>query len=238
MEDYRNKYLWMTPPYIFTVGILYLWGYWSSFEINVFEYAGFSDLIKVAIIPVGSVFIFTLIGFLLGEYTVIPISKTAGDERNDSVFKYFMVKTKWFWIIIYWSLLIFTILINHPEKWKILPLVAVGVPYFFLKKSKFLIELTNESVRSFLIISISMLPIFSFCQGKQNAYKIINNSQYMFTPSIAGLQHAKYLGHVAEYIFFISRDNSTIVFQKTTESPLLLIISSSDDKAKKADKTP
>ncbi|MFC1562333.1 hypothetical protein ACFL4Q_04985 [candidate division KSB1 bacterium] len=66
-----KKYLWLAAPYFIAVGLLYLWAYWSSFGINILEYAALSDVVKVAIIPVGSAFFFILIGFILGEFGFI-----------------------------------------------------------------------------------------------------------------------------------------------------------------------
>ena len=231
MEEYRNKYIWITPPYVFVVGILYLWGYWSSFNINVFEYAELSDLIKVAIIPVGSVFFFILLGFFLGEVTITPkIAKRGGEN---TAFSSIMAKTKWIWISVYWLIVLFLIFTDLPGKWIVLPMIGMFFPYFILKKSLFLSEITSDSVRTLMIMSISILPIYSFCEGKQNAVKVLDSVKYLYTPSIAGLQKAKYVGHVAGYVFFVSQDNNRVVVQRTNETPLLLIANTNQNEPNK-----
>ena len=48
------------------VSILYLLGYWSTFGINVFEYANFKDIIIVAGISMSSGLVFYIIGCILG----------------------------------------------------------------------------------------------------------------------------------------------------------------------------
>ena len=67
MEN-TKKYIWLAAPYFITVGLLYLWAYWSSFGINILEYAALSDVAKVAIIPVGSAFVFVFSGFIVFNY--------------------------------------------------------------------------------------------------------------------------------------------------------------------------
>ncbi len=59
--------------YFIAVGALYLWGFWGSFGVNVMEYLGLTDVVKVAAWPVGSAFIFLLLGIVAGETS--PISR-------------------------------------------------------------------------------------------------------------------------------------------------------------------
>ena len=221
MEHIKNKYIWIALPYFFTVGILYLWAYWSSFDVNIFEYASLSDLVKVAIIPVGSVFFFILIGFVIGEATTNPIFPEGGGV--DSGFTQFLIKTKWLWVWGYWLVLLFLISANFPEKWSVIPFVGMIFPYLILKNTSFLIEVSTDSLRALLIMSSCILPIYSYCQGKINANKIIDGENYRYVESIAGVKNAKFLGHIDQYVFFFSEDNSKIVIQKVTDTAMVLI---------------
>lgn len=221
MEHIKNKYIWVAVPYFFTVGVLYLWAYWTSFNINVFEYAGLSDLVKVAIIPVGSAFFFILLGFFLGEYTAAPVFPEGGGKGTG--FGQFLIKTKWLWTSIYWLVLFALIFTDTPGKWKVIPVVGMVFPYLILKRTDFLVEISSDSIRSILIMSSCILPIYSFCQGKINAYEIIDGKNYRYVESIAGVNNAKFLGHIGQYLFFSSEDNLKIVLQKITDKPLVLI---------------
>lgn len=220
MEYIRNKYIWIALPYFFTVSVLYLWAYWASFQINVFEYAGLSDLAKVAIIPVGSAFFFILLGFFLGEYTPNPAYPQGGGR--ETVFGRFLIKTKWLWVSIYWFVILFLIFTDSPGKWRIIPIVGMIFPYIMLKNTGFLIEIRSDSIRSLLIMSACILPIYSFCQGRVDAYEIIDGKEYKYVESIAGIKNARFIGHVNQYLFFSSEDNSKVVFQRVTDKPLVL----------------
>jgi hypothetical protein len=228
MEEYKNKYLWLMPPYFLMIGILYLWAYWSSFRINIFEYAGLTDLVKVAIIPVGTLFFFVLIGFILGEYTYgsrLP----DGAGRNTWIGK-FLNKTASFWVVVYWVFLIYLILSDEPRKWNALPFIGMAYPYLVLKKSSFLAEIKSDSTRTTIVLAICILPIYAFCQGKLDSIDILNNEKYKYIDSIGEVKRAKYIGHVSQHMFFISQDNQKVVVQKIDKTPIVLINSFESDK--------
>ena len=62
-----GKYAYVSSLYFLAVGVLYLWGYWPSFGVNVLEYAGLTDIIKTAAYPVASLFVFFAVGAVFGE---------------------------------------------------------------------------------------------------------------------------------------------------------------------------
>jgi len=51
---------WSTA-YVVVVAVLYLWGYWSPFNINVLEYLSLADVVKAAAYPLASVFFLRLL---------------------------------------------------------------------------------------------------------------------------------------------------------------------------------
>ncbi|MBU0926048.1 hypothetical protein KKG81_14270 [bacterium] len=220
MEQIRNKYIWIITPYFFTIGVLYLFAYWSFFNINVFEFANFSDLLRVSIIPVSSAFFFVLIGMFLSQYTLPKFPE--GEGSNTKIGK-FLNKIKWLGIIFYWVLLLLLIFSNNENKWITIPFFAMFFPYLILKDTPFLQEIKSDSIRSLLIMSFSILPIFSFCQGKINANKILNNKEYKYLESVAEVSHAKFLGYIGEYLIFSSFDNSKIILQKIPDEAIILI---------------
>ena len=221
MEKIKDKYFWYVIPYFFSVGILYLWAYWGSFQINVFEYASLSDLAKSSIIPVGSTFFFTLLGFMLGEVTYFDQFPPGGG--NETKFSKFIIKRKRFFIVMYWLFLTGLCIWQNQAKWLILPFVGMIFPSYYLKKTSFLSEFKSESTRLILILSFSILPIYSFCAGKINAIKVINGTKCMITESIDSEQKYKFLGHIGQFDFFSSTNNTKIVIKKTSNELLVLL---------------
>lgn len=53
MEQFKSY----VPAIAFLVAAtstLYLWGYWGSFDINILEFLGLSDILRVAAYPLAS----------------------------------------------------------------------------------------------------------------------------------------------------------------------------------------
>jgi len=220
----------MVPPYFLGVGLLYLWAYWSSFGINILEFASLSDIVRVAIIPVGSAFLFMLLGFFIGEYSLPNLPHGGG--RDTPVGK-FLNKFKGIFIALYLLFSFFLIIISLPGKWLILPVWLMPVPYVLLKNSGFFEEIKNDSIRSLMIISLVALPIFSFCQGKINAGKVLTDSEYLYVQFPKQDEHMKYVGHINQMTFLISKDNQQIRIQKLEKEPLdLFKFDSKKDNAK------
>lgn len=222
-KDRLAGYFWIGPFYFMTVGVLYLWGYWPSFGINIFEYVTLSDVIKVAIIPVGSVFVFVLAGFFMGEVSVggrLP----EGGGKETRVGR-FLNRTKKWLIVLYLVVVYLVLFYPIPNKWLFLPVLIMWVFYFPLKSVGFLKEIANDSVRSLLISAVVALPLYSFAIGKINADKILkgSNCQYAEVGKDGEKQKLKFLGFANQYVFFLSMNNEDVVVARIADlSPLYL----------------
>jgi hypothetical protein len=222
-KDKFAGYLWMAPFYFVSVGVLYLWGYWPNFRINIFEYVSLSDVVKVAIVPVGSVFIFVLLGFCIGEASVGGILPEGGGKGTR--LGRFLNRIKKWLILLYVAVIYFFIFYPIPNKWVILPVLLIWPFYLPLKHSGFLKEVANDSVRSVLIIAIIALPLWSYAAGKINADKILkgSNCQYAEVGKDGEKQKLKFLGFANQYVFFLSMNNEDVVVARIDDlSPLYL----------------
>jgi hypothetical protein len=218
--DNSKKYIWLTPPYFVAVGLLYLWAYWSSFGINILEFASLYDIVSVAIIPVGSVFFFLFLGFILSEYGYANKLRLPPGGGRETPLGKILNKYKVIFIVLYWLILLLLILTSLPGKWLALPMWVMIAPYLILKNSLFLEEIKSDSIRSLLIMSIVALPIYSFCQGKINADKILTNSKYFYVKTSKQDECMKYIGHINQMTFLISKDNQQIRIQKLDKESL------------------
>jgi hypothetical protein len=76
MSDFKlSKYVALATPYVFGVSALYLYGFWSTFGIDIFEFIGINDVIKLVIFNSFSLGGIILIGILSGSLvgSSIPI---------------------------------------------------------------------------------------------------------------------------------------------------------------------
>lgn len=53
----RTLHFQLAVPYAIGVSVLYLFGYWGTFQINPLEYAGVGDLVKLAAYPLATVLV-------------------------------------------------------------------------------------------------------------------------------------------------------------------------------------
>ncbi len=200
-----------------------MWGYWPNFGVNIFEYVSLSDIIRVAIIPVGSVFIFVLIGFCLGETTVADILPKSGG--NKTIIGRFLNKIKWLLILIYAAVVFILIFYPVPNKWFVLPTLLMLPFYLPLKGAGFLSEIKNDSIRSIIIIATIALPLYSYAIGKINADKILRNTDYQYMELVkeGKKQRLKFLGYANQYVFLLSMNNQDLVISKIDKvSPMYL----------------
>ena len=222
IED-MQKYLWLAAPYFVAVGLLYLWAYWSSFGINILEYAALSDVVKVAIIPVGSAFIFIFLGFVIAEFGYInKLNLPPGEGKNTWIGK-LLNKLESPITFLYWLSLILLLTTSIPNRWIILPVWGMIPLHRKLRKTRFLSEIGNDSVRSLLIATLVILPMFSFCQGKANAEKILNNTEYLYIKGATPSENMKYLGYINQLTFMITQDNQQIRIAKLDKNSIDLL---------------
>ena len=62
------KIIYLATSYGFVVSMLYLFGYWSTFDINILEYIKISDVIKISIYPIITTVGITIMGFIVGNF--------------------------------------------------------------------------------------------------------------------------------------------------------------------------
>ncbi len=220
-----SEIIYFGAPYFISVGILYLWGYWASFEINILEFMTLSDIIKTTAYPIISSFIFWALGAILGE--LIPGASfrkllPEGGGRDTKIGRFLNRHTKALRTVVFLLIFLF-LLFGPPSKWLLLTLL-IGIPiYLFLKRAGFLKDLIpNEATRSVIIFLLATMPLTSYAFGKMKANEIIegNKFKYVLTDilkdsklslNIENQKYLKFIGHTNNYIFLQTQDNKQIL---------------------------
>lgn len=68
LENKWLKVIYFSTAYGFVVSMLYLFGYWSTFGINILEYIEISDVIKLSIYPILTSVGVNVAGFAIGDF--------------------------------------------------------------------------------------------------------------------------------------------------------------------------
>lgn len=216
-----SKYISAGSAYLVTVGILYLWGYWPRFGINILEYLSLTDVVKLTAYPVASAFVFLAIGAVFGELMVSDPSVTPESIRRSHVGRFF----RWAAPVITPLYIVgtFALFMWGPEtKWQVLPILVAMPLYVAAKRAGLLSELSHDSTRSVLVFLLVLLPLWAYGQGRTEAQHIRDGKKYTYLtkapadtlpiedPAKAQTR-IKYLGHAGGFFFLLAADNKTVI---------------------------
>ena len=220
--------------------VLYLHIYWSEFNIRVFEYANFYDVVVATGVLLVSSIMYGILGVMTSFLYTFHLNLEPGRGANTKIgqFSVPLLVTKKHDIrlhikyviigIFFLLLLLIWYKAPQPNKRFFFPgffalsfgTLIITIEYF---NTKFLYEIKDYRARHLIMyILLSMLGS-SFSLGEFHAEKILNNDPDILYDVKTG---HKYLGHVNGYFFFITPDNSKIVIAKTTTYGELMLTTS------------
>ena len=207
--------------------ILYLWAYWSTFGIPIFEYANLKDIITGTVILLGSSFaipfaVLTIRELMLPKLKPIPITET---KIGQFLWRIGPIISLLYFVFL--AILWFSSFTN--KKLIFPPLLAIYVQTP-IEKSGFLSDIEDKGIRSILIYLFVCAISFSYLSGKSRAEAILNDGSETLYEVKSG---RKYLGHTNGYFFFLSPDNSKVIMNKASSRDSLVLVSAANKTAKK-----
>lgn len=219
-----STYLYFGSLYFVTVGVLYLWGYWATFDVNILEYLSLADVLKITAYPIASAFVFATLGAVTGELLIRRGALPSGGKRDTRIGQ-FLRKMAPLLLLTYALGTIALFVYGPVEKWNVLPLLLAIPMYFFAKERGFLVSIIpHESPRSVVIFLLCALPPFSYGHGRLQAATILNGTDYKYVVSpIEGIganadtsisKRLRYLGHAGDFVFLFQPVNTTLVITR------------------------
>ena len=216
--------IYWASAYFLITSILYLWGYWSVFDINIFEYSDISDIAKSAAYPIASTFIFVVIGAVLGEI-LFPHNVFPPGGGKDTVLGKFLNRFVFVFVAGYTIGIILLFMFGPDEKWWLVPMLIAIPASLSLKKIGFLEDvILSDGARSTVIFLLAILPPFSYGHGHLKALSIHTGKKFSYTvSSIEGagqkaenvpLEQPRYIGQAGEQIFFFLPKNNSVLLTK------------------------
>ncbi len=209
--------------YFIAVGVLYLWGYWPTFGVNILEYAGLTDIIKTAAYPIASLFAFFALGAVLGEFLAHEDALPPGGGVHTPAGRIFR-RIAPYLAVAYLAGTLLLFVFGPDEKWRILPVLVTLPIYFVGRRYRVLSDLVaNDNVRSILIFLLSALPFFAYGHGRLKAAEIVSGYEFSFSstpiPRISMgnepvERRPRYLGVAGgKAFFYVPEHRSTIVVE-------------------------
>jgi len=225
-------YLYFLTPYFVSVGVLYLWGFWSSFDINILEFLSITDVVRLTAYPIISAFAAFIVGALISEST-LGRSLPSGGGRNTPTGR-FLRKFAPVLVCLYLLGTLILFFSGNPMKWYVLP-VILGVPLALVAKERgLLIDLIpSDSYRSaFLFVLITLIP-FAYGRGRIDAadiaegrifnYVISSIDEIAISANAPPIERVRYLGHTGDFFFYLNPSTSAVVITKFKDEKTLVL---------------
>jgi|GEM_PF-1596598 hypothetical protein len=220
-KEFKTSTAYWSSAYFFSVAILYLWGYWSPFNINVLEYVSLSDVVKTAAYPIASVFIFMAIGALMGEAMFPEGFMPQGGGANTKT-GVLIRRIAPFLVIMYMVFIVMLFLFGPIEKWRVLPILLAIPTSFALNEAGVLHTLIkSERARSAVLFLLAALPPFAYGHGALRANDIITGMSYSYVISeVQGYAYKpdtqrdvrlRYVGKAGEQYFLYSPEARSVL---------------------------
>lgn len=225
------SHLYFASLYFISVGVLYLWGYWAPFWINILEYLALSDIVKVTAYPIATALLMTAVGAAIGMSFGRRSDLPAGSGREAFVGillrKYFPLL-----VFLYFCGTVGLLVYGPIEKWRFLPLLFAVPIYIYVKQTDFLKDvITRESPRSIVIYVLVVLLPLAYGHGRLAADKILSGQAYTYVfsglsgypPSSNSQTQPRLVGHGGEHIFFFDPAKTAVVFGKLESDKFLVL---------------
>lgn len=224
-------------PYSVFLAVLYLIGYWQTFDINIFQYVGITDILSSALLPLTLILLTSVISLLMANTHNAIVIKALEDMPESE----FSVKSsvgwkifKQFVIIIYAFFCVFLISTDWKYKWPILPL-TLTIPVAFIipvHRVKFIPSLSSGWNKSLIILIFVLMPL-SYCIGWKLSDNIKKGKIYSYVVKSSVFPDLKasspiassprFIGHVGNYDFFYSALEEIVVISKAKDDSVLIV---------------
>ena len=182
MNKFYNKYVALVVPYSIVVSTLYLFGFWSTFDVNVFEYIDLSEIIKIAIFQLSAYgLILVLVSGLTALFLFPIIDRVFTPKNGTSLPRLPEVD----FIIRYWRILIalpvlasslyIAFFTNSPIKWFLAAILISPLVAVVIDSSNFLSDvITNVKLRMALVSVLTTILLCCYGWGTVDAFDIKN----------------------------------------------------------------
>lgn len=214
------SYLYLCTLYFVTIGVLYLWGYWSTFNVNILEYLNLADVLKATAYPIATALILLAFGAAVGELLLVPTMRNifgTPKKRSDEFFKILF--------LLYLPGTAALAVFGPVEKWAVLPILLAIPVQIIAARRGFLDKLIpHESTRYIMTMILAMLPPLAYGHGRLDANEIQTSSAFTYvlsdfpgtgvTSGITPSERLRFLGHAGDNFFLLDPVKNTLTIMR------------------------
>lgn len=165
----------VATAYSVAVGLAYLWGYWSPFNVNILEYMGFADIFTAAAWPLMGTFVSMMGGMLVAG----PSNKQEGVASKSRIGSALI----WYWANLqqlHFALILLVFTLDTTVKWWLLGLMC-GVPLsVYLMQHNWVAQVPLP--RDFLMVIVFFVvaaPFAAIHTGLRNSESLRDGQTYL-----------------------------------------------------------
>lgn len=230
-EDFFSafkKYVPFFSAYCICISGLFLWGFWSTFDVNIFQYIDIGGIVKTAALPLlvagSGLLIFFSLGYFIHprESKILLLSSPLSEDLRVLDKRFQSIESNYKRLLICWIFITVLVWI-YPFAWKwdvVSFLMAVPVT-ILLNESNFANNIfRNGVVRTTLIMFLVFFVPFSFSFGLKESLNIKEGNNFNYIVSIGDAGHPsivkdpkktlRYVAQVNEFSFFYDPANDVV----------------------------
>lgn len=214
------SFTYIVSVYIVAVCTLYLWGYWSHFNLNILEFVGVTDIVRVAAYPlVSSVFV-VFVGGLLGAWMPTELAGKTYEKKPSK-----RTQDIFLWVALGLPLASFFLWELLPaEKWLFAPMFLTPfIAMWVCIKTKigewFGVSVNQAFYAVLLIVGVAWS---SFGFGRDAAIEITagdNFSYFVGNPAETDdvIKQKRYIGYAGGYFFMYDPQSKGVLLTKADD---------------------
>lgn len=230
-STYKNNVA-IALSYGAVVGALYQFGFWGTLDVNILEFIGLSDLLKLAIYPL----LVSLVSFwssyiagVIFQWDTLPPGGGADTPigRFGKKYRRYLVAADLIIIIVVASFGL------SPLKWFIVAALASPLSVQLTHLQFFIDMMPNARARGSILFMAIFVAGLSFYYGTYNAYLakngrgalVVDVSRSQLSLNYDAKKPVVYLGYVSGYFVLLESISGAVVFVRSKDDAPLFLLS-------------
>ena len=150
-----KTFVFLVAPYSITVSTLYLFGYWGSFDVNIFDFIDIADILKIAIYQMARYGAVVILSLILTELFLAPILELLerffppGSGASSPEGKFFNKYWRLFLLPFVAYALYVGYFTDFPLRWIFVAFILIPLVHFAVSNTALLVDsIPNKSLRN------------------------------------------------------------------------------------------
>jgi hypothetical protein len=237
----NTKYLPLLSLYAIGLGVLYQWGYWIPFRVDILEYMALSDVFKAAALPLLFVSASLSIGVFANYLQSRRDSAAPAEDEVDLSWEALRrrkrkLRALMTAVVIVW--LVLTVLAFQSgffARWTMASVFLAMPVAVIADRRKVLDDLLPDSTsRGLMTIGLATLPVLAFGSGWDNAQAVVSGRAFEYVSVVADgdgipdsatiLRRPRFVGHAGDVEFLWNPHNSALTLTKLDAKNSLVLL--------------